>query len=178
VAACHERQASATATLNDVAADDVADRDVALPARRRDDRGATSGRLVPARHDREGDDRVVHTQGPRQRRGGGHEPARSQHEQAEAEGDVQQGDGRAPGRRREAPVVLGDDRRALAPAGAHRVEGEEREARQEQDPFRDAEAAVEAEQPEEQGDRDHHRDVSEDELLCHGERGPAHTGRG
>ena len=88
------REAQDGEDVEDVAADDVPDRDVALPAEGGEDRGRDLGERRPGGDDREADDELAHPEGLREGHGAVDEPARAEDEQAEPGRDERQVRGR------------------------------------------------------------------------------------
>ena len=90
VAAHQPRQSQAAEDVERIAADHVADRDVALAAHGRHDRRGDLRHGRAGRDDGEADDEVAHAECTRERHRGVHQPVRADDEQCEPDEDEQQ----------------------------------------------------------------------------------------
>ncbi len=156
-----------TKDVEDVAANHVADRDVALPADRCQHRGGHFWQRRAGGHNRQADHQLADTEAGGDGHGGIDQPLRTEHEQPQPnddEADVQQRP--RPARRlAECLLVLAPHVGRLPPAQPNQEHGvgDHRDAQQQ--PVQASDPAVEGEYEHQHRRGNHHRDVEPYQLL-------------
>ena len=156
-----------TENVEKIAADDVADCDVALTAQGRHQRRRHLGQTRAGGNDGEADNGFTEAERLCERDRGRNEPARTEHEKSQAERDEsdlhRERDRSRIGRPRALPRTNG----ILGPGGADTGNDEDDQSRQREQALERAEEAVEREEPEAERHADHQRHVAAHERRMH-----------